>query len=239
MIQLLKQIFRKRWPLGCLLFCIAGCYHQTKNDSFVVSKSDSLREVMVEKIAFKKIHDARSSVISGDLVLRTGKDFTSDIMRKLSIHDKTYSHCGIASWENDTLFIYHALGGEFNPDQKLRRDVFEFFCNPYENKGFGIFRYKINDDQKQNIIKTARKFYNDHIMFDIKFDLATNDRMYCSEFVYKTIEKATDDSVRIDLTTVNHFTYVAVDNLFINPFCTELKRVTFNSPTLQQQKFYK
>ena len=25
-------------------------------------------------------------------------------------------------------------------------------------------------------------------MFDMQFDLATNDKMYCSEFVYKAIE---------------------------------------------------
>ncbi|HXS56915.1 MAG TPA: hypothetical protein VN726_12380 [Hanamia sp.] len=227
MIELLKRVLIKRWPLGCLLFCVIGCYQQNKNEAFVVSKSDSLRETEKEKIAFEKIWDTRSLVNNGDLILRTGKDFTSDIMRKLSVHDKTYSHCGIASWENDTLFIYHELGGEFNPDQKLRRDVFEFFCNPYENKGFGIFRYKIHDGQKQNIIKTAHEFYSDHVMFDMKFDMATDDRMYCSEFVFKAIKRATHDSVRLDLTTVNHFTFVAIDNLFINPFCAEIKRVVF------------
>ena len=227
MISLVKHVFIKRWPLGCLLFCIVGCFQQSKNEVPILSKSDSFREDQMEKIAFKKIRDARASVNFGDLILRTGKDFTSDVMRQLSTHDKTYSHCGIASWENDTLFVYHSIGGDFNPDQKLRRDVFEFFCNPYENRGFGIFRYKINDDQRKNIIKIAHKFYNDHIMFDMKFDLATNDRMYCSEFVYKTVEQATQDSIQIGLTTINHFIFIAINNLFINIFSTEIKRIFF------------
>lgn len=230
MMKSLKQGFRKRWPLGCLLFCIVACHRQNENDAFIMSKNDSLREARVEKISFERIRMARTLVVSGDLVLRTGKDFTSDVMRKLSVHDKTYSHCGIASWENDTLFIYHALGGEFNPDQKLRRDPFEFFCNPYENKGFGIFRFSINEKQRQSVIKTVHDFYINQIRFDMKFDLATNDRMYCSEFVYKTMGKATHDSVAMDLTTINHFKFVAIDNLFINPFCTEIKRVIFSLP---------
>ncbi len=61
------------------------------------------------------------------MVLRTGNDFTSESLRQLSFTDKTYSHCGIASIENDSIFIYHALGGEWNPDEKLRRDPIELF----------------------------------------------------------------------------------------------------------------
>ena len=89
------------------------------------------------------IYQYKKIIKQGDLIVRTGKDFTSEMMRLLSAKDKTYSHCGIASIEHDSLFVYHAIGGEWNPDQKLRRDPFEIFCNPYENRGFGIFRYKL------------------------------------------------------------------------------------------------
>ncbi len=212
----------------CLLFCVLACNTQKGEDPFTIQKTDSLIEEQKATIAIDQIHEMKPLVKSGDLILRTGKDFTSELMRKLSQHEKTYSHCGIASWENDTLFIYHALGGEWNPDQKLRRDLFEMFCNPYENRGFGIFRYKINHTQQKSIIDTARKFYKKGIMFDMKFDLATDDRMYCSEFVYKTIEKATKDSVVLGTTTLNHIQFIAVDNLFVNPFCNEIKRVVFH-----------
>src|SRR5665647_819573 len=159
MSNYLKKIYKKRWPLCCLLFCVMACR---------------------------------------------------------------------ASKENDTLFVYHALGGEWNPDQKLRRDPFELFCNPYENRGFGIYRYSINNIQKKNIIKLAHQFYKQGVKFDMQFDLATDNRMYCSEFVYKTIEKATKDSVAISTTTLNHVRFVSVDNLFINPYCHEIKRILFH-----------
>ncbi len=160
---------------------------------------------------------------NGDLILRTGRDFTSETMRKLSVKDKTYSHCGIASIEHDSLFVYHSIGGEWNPDQKLRRDPFEIFCNPFENRGFGIFRYKLTPMENLGLISAVQKFYSQGIMFDMQFDLASDDRMYCTEFVYKAVEEASDHKILLPTTTLNHIKFVAPDNLFINPACARNK----------------
>ncbi len=227
MNQFLKLFSIKRWPLCCLLFCVLSCHFGKEKQITSIQKRDSLIEQQKANSAFVQIHLVKNLVRSGDLILRTGKDFTSEMMRKLSHHDKTYSHCGIASWENDTLFVYHALGGEWNPDQKLRRDPFELFCNPYENRGFGVFRYKINTMQENNIIKQAHEYYHQGVMFDMKFNLSTDDRMYCSEFVYKIIKKSAGDSIKLNTTTLNNIQFVAVDNLFLNKKCREIKRIVF------------
>lgn len=216
--------FTKRWPLCCLLFLALSCNTQKENE---FSKRDSLIGERKARIAFAQVHQVKNLVKSGDLILRTGKDFTSELMRRLSQNDKTYSHCGIASWEKDTLFVYHAIGGEWNPDQKLRRDRFEFFCNPYENRGIGIFRYRVNELQRKKIIRKAHYFYRQGVIWDMQFDLASDDRMYCSEFVFKTIGKAASDSVILGTTTLDNHTFVAIDNLFVTPFCTEIKKVIF------------
>jgi hypothetical protein len=65
-------------------------------------------------------------------------------------------------------------------------------------------------------------------MFDTQFNLASDDRMYCSEFVYKAIEQATNNKTVLPVTTINNIKFITLDNLFINPFCTEVKRVTYN-----------
>ncbi|MEO6637351.1 MAG: YiiX/YebB-like N1pC/P60 family cysteine hydrolase, partial [Ginsengibacter sp.] len=178
------------------------------------------------KEIFSKIFEVSKSVRSGDLILRTGRDFTSDIMRRVSKTDTTYSHCGIASWENDTLFVYHALGGEWNPDEKIRRDTFGFFCNPYENRGVGIYRYSISDSSKLNFIKAAKR-YASLALFDNKFNLSSDDRMYCSEYVYKSLERAIGDSMKLPTSTFNQIKYVAIDNLFINSIGKEVLRVRY------------
>src|SRR6478672_11874002 len=102
------------------------------------------------------IASARPLIQTGDLITRTGNDFTSEGLRSLNQRNKKYSHCGIASVEHDTVFVYHALGGEWNPDEKLRRDPVELFCNPLENRGFGIFTFSFTDEQKHDLDSVVR-----------------------------------------------------------------------------------
>jgi len=192
---ILKKIINKRWLMCCLLFFYIAC-NSKENYSNFISSSDSAHAERNALASFDSIHLYKKLVKTGDLILRTGRDFTSETMRLLSLTDKTYSHCGIASIEHDTLFVYHSIGGEWNPNQKLRRDPFEFFCNPYENRGFGIFRYKLTALENSNLINVIHTFYKEKIKFDMQFSLATNDRMYCSEFVYKSISKAINYKIR-------------------------------------------
>lgn len=224
MTYYLKYFLIKRWPFCCLLFFVMSCHTQranaidpdtTNNDSIIAFKNAT--------IALDQINYAQRSVQSGDLVLRTGRDYTSEVMRKLSRHDKTYSHCGIASIENDSVFVYHSIGGEWNPDQKLKRDLFALFCNPYENRGFGIYRYSLNKKQKEEFLQNIHQFFKDQVKFDMQFSLDTDDRMYCSEMVYKAINPV----LKLKTTTINLIKFVAVDNLFVDAGCKEIKRVKF------------
>jgi hypothetical protein len=224
----LKRMFQKRWPACCLLFFLIDCNSENNYNNFTVSKTDSIKQEQNITAALDSIYQYESLVKTGDLVVRTGKDFTSETMRLLSKNDKTYSHCGVASIEHDSLFVYHSIGGEWNPDQKLRRDPFEIFCNPYENRGFGIFRYNMSASGNINFVKIVRKLYDRKIMFDMRFDLTSDDRMYCSEFVYKAVEQATDYKIVLPTTTINNAKFIALDNLFINNFCKEIKRVKFD-----------
>ena len=84
--------------------------------------------------AWDSLAAIRSILKSGDLITRTGNDFTSETFRKMNQHDQTYSHCGIVSIEGDSAFVYHSLGGEWNPDQKIRRDLLSVLQNPITTK---------------------------------------------------------------------------------------------------------
>ena len=198
-----------RW-LICLFFilsCTLGPAH-TELPTQIISKCKSLIE-------------------DGDLILRTGNDFTSQTLKQLSQQDKTYSHCGIAVLENDSLFIYHALGGEWNPDEKLRRDPVEVYCRPEDNNGFGIFHYAMTKMEIHKLDSIIKAWHKKGITFDMQFDLATDDKMYCAEFVSKAISTATSGRITFDTTRINNFSYVSIDNLFINPYCKQKIKYTF------------
>ena len=225
-----RKIAIKRWQLCCLLFFTIACEHKTGYNNFKLTVADSVELEKNAIAAIDSIQLYKKMVKSGDIILRTGKDFTSETMRQLSLHDKTYSHCGIASIENDSVFVYHAIGGEWNPNQKLRRDPFELFCNPYENRGFGIFRYKFTTQENKNLIDTIHRLYHEQIKFDMQFDLSTDDRMYCSEFIYKSITRATAHQIRIPVTVINGIRFIAPDDLYLNSSCSQIKRVAFRRP---------
>jgi len=215
-----------RW-LCCLFVFFTACDHTHDHQSLKLTPVDSAEIRSKNQRSFATIEKVEPIIHQGDMILRTGNDFTSESLKQLSFTDKTYSHCGIASIENDTIFVYHALGGEWNPDEKLRRDPLKLFCNPEENRGFGVFSFKFVASQKIRLDSILKKWYKEGLMFDMKFDLKTNNRMYCSEFVSKAISIASANQIIFSTTKINKFEFVAIDNLYLNKFCEERKHIRF------------
>lgn len=213
--------------MSCLIFLCTACSNTSSYNSYVVSKTDSLNDAGRIETAIKKIDSAKTIIRTGDLIVRTGNDFTSESLRSLNQRDKTYSHCGIASIENDTLFVYHALGGDFNPDQKIRRDPFEIFAEPHSNRGIGIYRFQLSDAEIERLMVTVKKLHQMGIMFDMKFDLASNDRMYCAEFAYKSYLMGTNGKLQFTTSHLGKFEFIGVDDLFLQPLCKEQKKILY------------
>lgn len=216
-----------RWPIGCLIFFMSACGKQPKLNPLIISKEDSIKKLQQISRAFKEIRIAEKDIQTGDLVTRTGNDFTSESLRNLCRRDQTYSHCGIASRENDTLFIYHAMGGEWNPDEKLRRDPWKLFAEPYSNKGVGLFRFEIADSSVSRLINIIQHFYSAGLTFDMKFDLKTDDKMYCAEFIYKSYLRATDEKINFTRSHIGDFEFVGPDDIFLHPLCKRRAQIVY------------
>ena len=208
-----------RWLFRCLIFFIPACDQNNSYKTYIPSKEDSLLQNAIIKRAYVQIEKTKKTIQTGDLITRTGNDFTSESLRNLNQRNQAYSHCGIASIEHDSIFVYHALGGDFNPDQQLKREAIEYFADPYSNKGIGIFRFSIADSTKQKFAIVAKDYFNRQIMFDMDFDLKTDDRMYCAEFVYKTLIKASNHKLTFDRSHIKLFEFIGVDDIFLHPLC--------------------
>ena len=162
-----------------------------------------------------------------DLVVRTGSDVTSYMLRQMNQLDKTYSHCGLVQVENGYPFVYHSIGGEDNPDEELRRDSARFFFSPEHNTGFGIMRYKFGQTELSKLSAIVNTYYRQRKKFDMDFDLRTDDRFYCAEFVYKVINQTMADSNYLQSVTFNGFRFVGVDNLFRNEHVNPVWQIEF------------
>jgi hypothetical protein len=218
----------KRWLTGCLLFLVLGC-NQDENTSTSSQTVQQQKEEAAakEKRALPLILAAKKNIQTGDMITRTGNDFTSFCFRQFCQADKTYSHCGIAVVEGDTVFVYHALGGEFNPDQKILKEPFEVFVASFANNGFGVFRFNLPPHQFRDLIKNAEESFRNGISFDMKFDLATDDKMYCSEYTAKMYRRACQNDTLFTPSRIATFEFLSPDNLFTHPLCRPVYKTVY------------
>ena len=230
-----KMMLISRPFMGCLIFLsihsvnlLWGCQSTPNLAPLIVTKEDSLKHDLLIKNAYYNIRALKKYIQSGDLVTRTGNDYTSERLRSLNQRNTTYSHCGIASIENDSLFVYHAMGGEWNPDEKLRRDSWEIFAEPYSNKAVGVFKPTIPDAFRDSLLSIAKAHHLEGLMFDMKFDLDTDDRMYCAEFIYKVYLKASEQTIQFNRSKLGTFEFIGVDDIFLHPIFNKQKEIIYN-----------
>lgn len=177
-------------------------------------------------LAFKDFKLAEidfDSLKTGDMVVRTGRSFFSNELRKFSQKEDKYSHCGLISKDkNGKAVIFHSIGGSDNPDSRVRCDSLFWFCNPIEASRFAVFRYQITDSERKAVDSIARDLYRRKIKFDMKFELDENEALYCSEFIYNILINATTLKNFLSLSRLNGKDYIGIDDLYLNNHCKKI-----------------
>lgn len=192
------------------------------------------------------INEGQSLLKEGDLVVRLNRDPASQVIKNFNRSDKSYSHAGIVLYENGYPYVYHIVNGEENPGEKMRRDSMTGFCNPRTNSAYGIFRYTLEPGEVRSLKDLVHKWYIKGVQFDPTFNLATDDRMYCSEMISKALARSTHHRILVGTTKLNStearlfsaymhlpVTYmsklqvVAIDNLYKNSSCHLIKKYTY------------
>lgn len=214
------------WLLLVLLGTNWQCYQQKPLKALTLSKEDSLTEKIILQRALLAMDTLKKFIETGDLITRTGNDFTSQSLRTLNQRNNTYSHCGIALVKADSVIVYHALGGEWNPDQKILKQSLQEFIDPVSNNKIGLFRFNLPDSLKQRWTKFAAQYYQKQITFDMDFDLKTDDKMYCAEYVYKCF-MAADAGLKFNISNINNFKFIGVDDLFLHADCKPIYEIKY------------
>ncbi len=191
--------------------------------------------------------EIRKTIQTGDILLRTGTDFSSDQIKEMCKIDKTYSHAGIVVAEKDSVFIYSIEPDYYYIKDKVRKESLDSFCNPSKNYGVGIGRYNLSPNEKISFLAYLEEQYQKKIPFDMLFGLETDDKMYCSEMIKKGLATSTNNRIVIKTDLLDdrskyriikryfkveekrfaNMKVVMVDRLFLNPHCTMLKKFRF------------
>lgn len=197
----------------CLWICLlTACTSSPQSEG----KSAQMSLQRKKDIADSLTQKSKDFLHNGDIVLRSGRDVISQLFAQFNKQDKTFSHCGIAFQENGKWVVYHAIGGEDNPDEKLRKDTYEDFIRSEINSGFGICNYPLSSEQIKALRQQVTDYFQQQIPFDMEFDLKSNNRLYCAEMVYKAFSCALHQPHFFATTKHLGFEYVSTDNLFRN-----------------------
>jgi hypothetical protein len=201
---------------------------KSRGDANAVSPGIDLAAVRAARLWNKHAIDAAVSLLKqGNIVLRSGLGADSYMLSQMNRRDKTYSHCGIVLMENGYPFVYHCIGGEDVPDARLRKDSAKVFFTPLHNDGIAIVQYNFNDKNVTDLMRVVTRFYQARPKFDLKFDLATDDALYCSEFVYKALNEAKNDTAYILPSKALGRAFVGIDDLFLNEHAHITWRIKF------------
>ena len=226
----------------CLFIATVFLFSCNENTSANAASSNNKNTLDAATAAL--IKNGRAQLQDGDLVMRSDNDFESLTLQNFSDSDRTYSHAGIAYKEDGQFVVYHSMTGSENPSGLVRKDPFDSFVSPARKTGFGIFRYQFSDMEKDKFHAVLQENISKKIPFDATFSLRTDDSLYCSEMIYKGLKISTNERIILPTTTLRNFQpkilgykyknvflkkyeYVSLDNLYLNPFCKEIIRITY------------
>lgn len=205
---------------GAVLLIFVGCQHPKPKEKGQ-NHQDTKSKMVMEP--YENYGYAVDSFKTGDLLVRHSQGWSSDIFRGASGKDKRFSHAGILLKNADgSAEVYHMLGGADNPTFNLKKDSVQAWCSPKFAVSFAAFRYDLTDNQRLFLDSLVRTYYKNSLGFDMNFDLSTDDRMYCSEFIYKVLLYTTNDENYIPLSEENGKSFVALDNLYLNKHSKQL-----------------
>lgn len=209
----IKKKIKNNLQILFLLFTylISSSCHESKTSD---NKNPPLQKIEPKSYQ-TEIDSATHLLKNGDIILRRGNDVISKLFTEFNQQDKSFSHCGITFADSGKWYVFHAIGGEDNPNEELRKELFESFINSKDNKAFGICDFQFSTQEINSLHQIVDSFYQAKIPFDMQFDLKTNNRLYCAEMVAKSIQFALKNDTFFTLSNHQGFEYYSTDNIFL------------------------
>lgn len=199
-----KIRFQARFAILILLFLsFTGCIQEEKNP--------------IDPSLF-------DGVQNGDIICRLGTGFFSNQFKNYSLSEKLYSHVGIVEQDGDSLFIIHAEASELTGVGHVKRESIQIFLDGI--KTWGVYRINAKDSVRNNIAVCAKSYFINKTPFDLDFDAAEDKKVYCTELVALSVNKAVNDTlIKPDMNLGSRKVY-GIDNVYLLPDIETIRKVT-------------
>jgi hypothetical protein len=134
---------------------------------------------------------------SGDLVFRRGKSFASQAVL-LTDQNSPYSHVGIVYMVSGRPFVIHSVPYETgNGNDEMKCERLECFLSFEKASRMAVYRVqRISDARLDKAIQWAKKAFDARVKFDAAYNLLSDDKLYCTELIWKCYRAAGIDLVK-------------------------------------------
>ncbi len=152
---------------------------------------------------------------NGDILFRRGYGVDSTVAMNFSEGEKRYSHAGIVYIEKDKIYIIHS-----EDEDDKRNGVFKEELNTFidDSPIWAVYRFNMSDKVKETIITQALILETQNILFDNDFNLDEDKKMYCSEFIYKVVNRSANEEIIHAGKRFMSRTFVTISNLYENKY---------------------
>lgn len=158
---------------------------------------------------------------SGDLIVRQGTGYFSDLFRQMGSRDKKYSHIGIISKEQDSLFVYHIEADEFTGEGFALREQVSSFIN--KAKTYTFFENQMDSIARNAMLNKAKEYVQLKVKFDLNFNAEDDDKLYCTELVAKSINYGLDSVYITPTTSLKGRLFYGLDDIYSKDVFKEIK----------------
>lgn len=156
------------------------------------------------------------------LLLRGSDTKLSGFAKQYNSSHTRASHVALAIY-TDSLRIYHVNTTASRRDNLITQTLDQFAYNPDQKHTYlGVWQLAGVNARELSLIEAKISYYKSlDIRFDYRFDTISNRKLYCSEFIYKTLTYANKAKFELPLTTKevpkNHRFFLKTDTLTYYP----------------------
>jgi uncharacterized protein YycO len=136
--------------------------------------------------AFSK--DELAKFRSGDIILRHGYGFVSDMIVTQLKEKYDLSHCAIVCRDKDSLYVIHSVSSSLSNVDGVQAQEIHSFIRESQYNSVVVVRYKTDSGKDQSCIcEKAQDYLKKGIPFDNAFNINDSTEFYCTELLWKAI----------------------------------------------------
>ncbi len=140
---------------------------------------------------------------TGDLIFRRGPSIESFGVC-IASKSMLFSHVGMLVNSDSGLYVIHVVPKEKQKNDRVKYEPIESFTQKDAAQRVAVYRPKESEEKRLLAARYAFQSYEQECSFDRHYDMKTNQELYCTELVIKSLGKINADWLQIKPTSLHY-----------------------------------